>query len=375
MSTTKRSTSTVLPDDREAVHGKILTKHGAPVAGQMFVTVDDTGELRDGVTGADGSLDVEELRPPFDLRVGDTAFLGVKRSDLVIEVDGEEDTAPAKEVLAEVHVPMCGRDPCIVEVVSTSLDGEGHATVIGEGFVTLQHVFRGREASTIDVHVLAHDAAYTTVAYGRGRDAIDVSPVETTEILVDPDVAVTLDVPGADGVPGASFAIGAVLPRIPGATWRMERSASAPPTKTLLHRSSRAWSGTEPIDHDPPALPLPVGPEISRPLAGGSLSARGAGFSWSSEPSTLFTVDVLDVARRTFRYRILTNASDLPFRRIEALGFPRLTPGAHTLSIATAPFTSLEEAVSPDAVTRGRRFDLRRAGGATYETIPFTAVP
>lgn len=373
--TTRRAPQVdVLPDDRVALHGRIETPRGEPVAGARFVTVDDTGELREGVSGPDGALEVEELRPPYDLRVADTAYLGVARVDPVVEVErDEEERAPPEEVFVEVHAPSCGRDPCIIDLVSTSLEGEGRATALGEGFITLQHVFRGRSASEIDVHVLAHDADYTTVAYGRGRELVEAAPVETADILVDPDAVVTLDVPGADGVPGASFVVASRLPRVAGATWRMERSAAAPVTSTRLHYSSRAWSGTEPIDHDPPALPLPVGPRISRPLAGGVLSARGAGLSWTSDPRTLFTVDVTDVARGAFRYRLITNASDLSFGRIEALGFPRLQPGAHTLSLTTAPFTGIDEAVSSDAVVRGRRFDLRRAGAATYETIPFTA--
>jgi hypothetical protein len=190
--------------------------------------------------------------------------------------------------------------------------------------------------------------------------------VPTKEVLVD-DASVTLDVPG-----GASFEVGPRLPKIPGATWRMERSAAAPPTATELHRSSRAWSGRLALDRDPPALPLPVGPEILRPLAGGALSARGAGWSWASDPRTLFTIDVVDVARGAFCYRVLTNDSDLPPRRLEALGLARLSPGAHTFSLETSPFTSVDDAVSSDAATRRRRFDLQRAGAATYETIAFT---
>jgi hypothetical protein len=355
--------------EKIALRGRLTTSRGTPLAGEQFVTVDLDGERIEAITGPRGELDVEEVRPPYDLRVGDTVYLAVTRHDPVLEIDREEDHAPPQEVLVEVHPPACGREPCIIDVVTTSRDGEGRATAIGEGPIAISHGFRGREASEIEVHVLAHDEAFTTVAYARGHGELWPAGVETREVLVD-DATVTLDVPG-----GASFEIGPRLPSIAGATWRMDRSAAAPPNATELHRSSRAWSGALALDRDPPALPLPVGPEILRPLAGGALSARGAGWSWASDPRTLFTIDVIDLARGAFCYRVLTNDSDLPPRRLEALGLARLSPGAHTFSLETSPFTSVDDAVSPDVVARRRRFDVKRAGAATYETIAFTVSP
>lgn len=364
-------------DERISLRGRAVTRSGVAVPGIVVVTVDRTGDRRESVTGGLGEISVEELLPPYDLRVGDVAYLGVSRADPVIEVPREEPFF-VETVSVEVRAPPCGREVCIVDVVSTSLTGEGAATVSGTGWVTVQHASRRREP--IDVHALVHDAAFSAVAYGRGRGVIEAGRVETREIAFeraagDADETVTLDVPGAHGVPGASFAIDRRIPLVVGASWRIERRAVAPPTATLIHRSSRAWSGAQALERDPPALPLPIGPEIERPLGAGELSARGAGLSWSPDPRTLFTVDVADVARGVFRYRIVTNASDLPFRRIEALGFPRLRPGAHTLSLTTAPLTDVDEAVSSDVTERRLRFDERRGGAATYETIPFTAIP
>lgn len=332
------------------------------------MTVDESGEHRAGLSGADGSLRVEELRPPYDLRVGDTAWLGVSEPHPVIEVEGEE-VLVARSITVEVRAPGCGREICVVDVVTTSPTGHGETTASGLGLVTVEHQSRA-SMEEIEAHALVHDAAFEHVAYARGVDALEAAPVDTREILLEEGTRVTLDVPG-----DASFAIASRLPLIEGASWRMARSAAAPPTKELLHRSSRAWSGTQSLDDDPPGLPLPVGPEILRPLAGGALAARGASLSWTPEPRALFTVDVADVERGAFRYRVVTNASDLPFRRLEALGLPRLRPGTHTFALATAPFSSVDDAVSADGVVRGRRFDERRAGAATYETIPFTVSP
>jgi hypothetical protein len=352
--------------EKIAIRGRLTTSRGTPLAGEPFVTVDLDGERSEAVTGPSGELEVEELRPPYDLRVGDTVYLAVTRPDPVLEVDREEERAPPEEVVVEVHPPSCGRGPCIIDVVTTSRDGEGRATAVGEGPVAVSHIFRGRDASEVTAHVLAHDEDFASVAYARGHGTLWPTRVETNEVAAD-DASVRLDVPG-----GASFEVRKRVPWIPGATWRMERSAAAPPTAMVLHRSSRAWSGILALGRDPPALPLPVGPEILRPVAGGALSARGAGWSWASDPRALFTIDVVDVARGAFCYRVLTNDGDLPPRRLEALGLARLSPGAHTFSLETSPFTSVDDAVSSDAATRRRRFDMKRAGAATYETIAFT---
>lgn len=362
-------------EDRVAIVGRIVTTRGEGVAHRPFLAVDRTGERREGTTDARGGFWIEELRPPYDLRVGDTAWLGVTRVDPVVEIEGEE-TLVSEEVVVEVGAPPCGREACVVDVVSVSRTGRGGATAIrrdraGPTTVIFQH--GSREHEEIEVHALVHDAAFTVVAYARGRGVLEAQAVETRELSLDDDddgVTLTLDVPG-----GASFAIGRRLPRVEGATWRMERRAVAPSTASVIHRSSRAWSGTLAIDDDPPALPLPVGPEILRPHAGGLLSGRGTGLSWGVDPRTLFTADVVDVARGAFRYRVVTNASELPSRRMEALDFPRLRPGAHTLSLTTAPFAGVDEAVSSDVEERRRRFDERRAGAGTYETIAFTVSP
>lgn len=391
------------PDDAIAIVGSIVTGTGEPVAGTAFTTVDRNGESWDGISEADGSLRVEGLHPPYDLRVGDTAWLGVSRRDPRVEVSADERTAAPITIALGVLAPP---GAVLVDVVSSSARGTGSASVVatpnadgdGVAVVTLAHEFRARATSDVLLHVLVHDAGFAVVGYARvlvpladvGNTEVDAGSVRpflvaTTEPLaLDANVEVTLDVPGAAGVPGASFALpsfelgarrGLRLPRIDGATWRMKASATAPPTLLSLHRSSQAWSGSLPIGHDPLALPLPVGPEITRPLAGGALSARGAGLSWNDDPGALFTADVIDEARGVFRYRIVGVATDLPFRRIENLGFPRLRPGPHTLSLTTAPFASVDDAVSPDPLARTRRFDERRSGGATYETVPFTVTP
>jgi hypothetical protein len=75
------------------------------------------------------------------------------------------------------------------------------------------------------------------------------------------------------------------------------------------------------------------------------------------------------------RLRAVLTAEEIPIAQLVTLGLARLEPGPHVLDIVTNAGEDLENATSPDATIRRRRFDPLVAGGATRQRHAFTVTP
>jgi hypothetical protein len=323
---------------------------------------------------------------------------------------------------------------CSVTVVTASASGQGTSTascgsgaggptvsggrVDGPVVLEVRHAFASASlpGEAIAVHVLTscRSTAPTTtelelVSYGYSRiDGIVAASGETADIgftealpipAMDPitigardgdselaawtwTTEISLDLPGDVPPAGFLFALApsatttARLPRLEGSNVRVRFVANHPRGYEPggFHRSTHAWSGAQPaisvMKPAPIAVDVEPGPEVVHPVVGGGIS-RGESIAWTSSVPALATLAIADTAHRASRFRVLTCGEEVALTHLQELGVPRLRLGAHDLDLSTHPGASTDDATSPDAAVRKRRFDVARPGAATYVRIPF----
>jgi hypothetical protein len=345
------------PDDAVSIVGLVVDSDGVPVSGQPFAVRDRNGMRDEGVTGPDGSLASEGAFPPYDLLVEDTAFLGVSRGDPFVVLDHPTvHTHHVRPITVTVTGACAG---CVVDVVGVTASG----TAFASGSSLIKVSPPALEDETVAVHVLVHDPIFTTFSYSKvdttaAAVAVAPTPVDTTDAMtLDTGAEVALDVPG-----GGWFRIGSRIPKIAGASWRVKVRSTHAPAPPLLYGTSAAWSGALSIGASAPSLYLDDPPIVS---------ANASGVSWAVTPGMLATADVFDVAHGAYRYRVVTNDASISFDRLKRLGLATLLSGAHTVTLATAEATAIDDALSADPTIRGRPTNEHRPGGSTYERVGF----
>lgn len=399
--------------ERITIAGALVTDRDEPIAGRRFVTVGHDRDRRAGITGPGGAIAVEGVAPPYDLLVqgspdnGPTVYLGLTSPDpyiALLERDGVTVAAPSQTIRVGIRAPSCGRERCIVDVMSASRSGDGNASTLSEptadddaiAIVEVSHVWwaaKPAEGEKIAIHALVHDVENRTFAYGsvagiepapgemRDTGLLRATALATTAPLTPGGVMssvaadalwstlITLDVPGASGAPGPAFALAAAtasavttrLPILAGASWRVMVTAMTP------GRASTAWSGSCDVGDGAPRLELPPAPS--------DVAIEDGRLRWRAGASALAIIDVVDVARASHRYRIVTNETDVALGRLEDLGLRGLEKGAHELALTIAPDVSLNETVDPDPAVRSRQRDVRRAGVASYARVAVDVIP
>ncbi|MBX3229942.1 MAG: hypothetical protein KIT84_26090 [Labilithrix sp.] len=374
------------------IAGRLVDQRGAPIAGRRFRTRGADGDRRDDVTRSDGRIALEGVVPPYDLLVrggaetGPTLYLGVTRADPVVALfEAAAEPVPAQTVVVGVLAPPCDEERCVVDVVTTSAHGGGAMSALSEpnadgdavAILEVPHFWDARPGADepIAVHVLVRDGEARSFSYVRREGAALAAPGERRDagMLRARAVAASERLrasAGAEGVApearwgatasiaidGARFLLAAApspavttrVPLLEGARWRAMIEA------TSAGRSAIAWSGARgPADADVrlvlPALPRDVAVEDGR-------------LRWSAGGGALASIDVLDVGRRRFCCRLVTNETDLALARLEHLGLPPLAEGAHELVVRITPDRSLDAALAAE---------LEEPGGSSYARVSF----
>jgi hypothetical protein len=408
------------------VGGRVVDDLDGAIVGRPITVVDARGKRQEVLTDEDGGFWAMGIVAPYDVLVEQApsgavitplVFLGLRRRDPRLEVFERQGTTarPAAQPLRiGVKLPPCRatEGSCWVSVVSASPSGGGgtagsYVDGTEHAVFDVDHAWREvttRPAETIDVHVLVGDAEYTQYAYahltrvavhpGEPSDlgVVVPIPVESTEPMSIsghtngmPEgwqwtLASQLELPGGAAMPlryDWSATSSMRLPNLAGATWRVGAWAQHPPTpdRPYFHRSSQAWSGTLPLSTTNIALDVPVAPEPLRPAMEGTLSRRGVGLAWDGGAPALASVVVVDLVRGRQRFRVFTAEAEVPLRRLEALGLPRLEPGEHVFDLTTTPGAIVDEVAEPDAHLRRSRADIHVPGATTYQRFRFVVTP
>ncbi len=404
--------------------GSVATDLDEPIAGRAVVLVDARGARHEIATDGDGGFTVSGVVPPYDLAVAPassgpmTVHLGIQRRDPYVELferDGPTPTAASQRIRVGVRWPACDLRSCSVVAMTSSPSGGGSSTTAcapGEQVtaIDVDHRWRGhtvRPGEQIDVHVLVSDVDRSFFAHAHvdgvaaaPGDTVDVGVLQPASVAASeaipivaeggaaalPDwrwsTTVFLDVSGEGRAPDPASLLmvaadaGATVraPLIAGAKLFASITAVHPRSDAQggFHRSSEAWSGARTPSVAPITLDVAAGPEMVRPGSTGSLSRRGLGFEWTSSSGlALSTLTVADTARGRVRFRVLTTGSEVPLARLSELGLPKLDVGDHVLDLSTSAGVGADDAVSPDAAVRRRRFDRTRPGAASHLRVPF----
>ncbi|MDB5217449.1 MAG: hypothetical protein JWO86_5376 [Myxococcaceae bacterium] len=405
------------------VAGRVVNDADEVVVGRPIVIVDHRGKRQEVLTDEDGGFYAGTVAPPYDLLVEAApsgavitplVFLGLQRADPRLEVfehQGPTERAEAQSIRIGVKLPPCRSvdTGCWVSVVTWSPRGCGGTAgsyVAGTpgAVYDVEHSWSDAvvpASETVDVHVLIGDADYTQYAYAhvdhvaaRPGELTDVGVVTAAEIGSSEPVSIAARTPGAPAdwgwtlaseleLPGGapmslryewSASSAMRLPILPGATWRVAAWVQHPPTpdRPYFQRSAQAWSGTLPLETTNVALTVPAVPEPMRPALEGPFSRRERALVWDGHAPALASVVLVDLARSEQRFRVFTAEPDVPLRRLEALGLRRIDHGAHVLDLTTTPGATVDELTDPDESHRKDRFDLRVAGGTTYQRFRFT---
>jgi hypothetical protein len=363
-----------------------------------------------------------------------TVILGLARRDPYVEVSEHEILEPvdppSQTLRVGVPAPVCPapvEDGCFVAVVTGSRSGRGGGRGACSGksggavVVDARHVWRGHDVAAgerIDVHVLTACTSTSTSDAGEGvllptygyatLSEIAPAPGETTDLgMVRPhavptmppmnvgardpgelaswswSIEVSLDVPSGSPrgemvlMTASSPAAPLVLPRLPASSFfvHVRAGESRPDMVPGFDRSVEAWSGARavvPLADPPPVVAVEVaaGPELARPAVGATVAPRDVGFEWTSAVPALASLLVVDLERGP-RFRVLTDEEEVPYERLEALGFDALHEGGHLVDLTTSPRRRLDEATSPDPSVRNRYVSGTRGSAETRLRAPF----
>jgi hypothetical protein len=403
------------------LRGRVETDEGTAIIGRPIAVVDARGKRTEVLSDEGGAFYVADVVRPYDLTVASapsgspqvpTVYLGLTREDPFVELferEGPSLRARTQLVRIGVKPPPCAAT-CSVSVVTVSQTGGGasSASYAGEEAVVfdIEHAFDQPSIApgeTIDVHVLAIDAAFAKFAYAR-REGIRAESGDLTELgfVVPEPVASTapltlravprgvsaswttvlgtsLELPGG-GTMQLTYDAAAErtlqLPLVPGAGVRATAWMQHPPLaeRPYFRHATQVWTGTRPLAGGAIDFEMRAGPVPVRPAADEGISARGPGITWTNPAGArppLSEVTVSNVARGALLYRVWTTGEQVSFARMERLGLPRLAAGDHELGLTSTPEADADEVVDPDARVRHRRFDPRTAGSSTAQGFRF----
>jgi hypothetical protein len=401
------------------VAGRVVDDAGQPIVGRPVSLVDARGSRKDVLTDEGGTFHVADVVAPYDVSfapapsgtiVVPVAYLGLGRRDPSF-VLGERDgtlAPPPHLVRLSVALPACAADKCWMTVATTSRHGAGAASRSyrpGETSAAFEidHGWSVDDLQTvepIDVHVLAGDEGWSQFAYGQAS-GIDGTPGEATDVLVSPSaieatapmtistagpaippgweyfVAMRLILPGGSAPMTFRIAAGSALvvrlPRLEGAGFDVMAWAQHPVVadRPWLVRSVTAWSGALPLTTSQVLLDLPVGIDITRPSADGTLARRGAGIAWTPSHPGLVTVGLTDTSKNRRDFQIHTSESALSFASLDRLGLARPSLGEHVLEVASRIDSDVDALTDPAHSPGG----ARTAGGSAFQRFAITMTP
>jgi hypothetical protein len=400
---------------------------GLPVVGRVVVARDHRGARRDGMTDEEGGVILEALDPPYDLRVEGspsdggravpTVLLGLGRAEAAIRLDEHDSSAlpPPERIRLGVVGPPGVEGELLVTTSSASGVGAASSGALHPGEVTVlevDHTFVRAwlaPGERVRVHVLVRPSGGGETALGHvgsfGYGVFDagaadpgaradlgivtVAAADATvhDVVVDGAAMSSGWSIGAQAalrfVDGAEIPLGAIsagalrvrVPSLPGASWCIaaaaERLTSAPGD---LHAGSQVRACTAVGAALAPAdLVLASVPALLAPQPAEGLSRLGHGLRFvPREGPTVFDARLV-LEGGAVLVRVLTEAPDVPFARLVALGIPRLARGPAVLDLRTEEGRGLDDLADPSQLPVGATIARRTL--RTSRRVRFVVTP
>ena len=410
------SSSSPAASTAKDITGTVIDYAGAPVANASVTIVDAKGTKTVAKTDAAGAFVALAVVAPYDLSVLPSKsdplfFFGLNTVTPQVRHDGATSRPPSTTpsihkatIMTAIDFPTCPTAYCSAQIASgsksgghgrewTSFSGPAHRSDL----IELVHEWTtSSPTDNVDVDVLLNDSSFTTYWHQKvetnalvkeNQPIVTYAAAPTQMPLVgisiyfapsfvpadwEKSTQVFLNLPGQPVTFSAQYTSGGnfitSLPSLPGATYSVSTSRSAPTvydpvTNQRVHNASTSsTTGVLPLSTTTVDFAVVKVPSITSPAPLGKISRSSGTIVWENAPGRVAELVSYDAYRTYHGYTMGTSVS---LAQLERLGIA-VADGRHHLWMWTYPAASLGDALPPSA------------GGApsrTDETVVFDVVP